>query len=111
MTPMIKATIATLSVMLSVTPAALGEEANAVSESVAARQVTAKVNGMVCDFCARAVVSVFSKEKAVEGVEVDLDNGEIRIALKAGQTISDARVEDLVTKSGYDLVEIIGPQA
>lgn len=68
--------------------------------------VTAKVNGMVCDFCARAVTKVFGKEDAVESVHVDLDNGEIHVTLKAGSELSDERVASLVKTSGYDLVSI-----
>ena len=68
--------------------------------------VTAKVNGMVCDFCARAVTKVFSKEDAVESVNVDLDNGEIHVTLKAGKDLADDTVETLVIKSGYTLVSI-----
>lgn len=68
--------------------------------------ITAKVNGMVCDFCARAVTKVFGKEDAVENVHVDLDKGEIHITLKQGQDLTDDRVGELVKKSGYDLVSI-----
>ena len=68
--------------------------------------VAAKVNGMVCDFCARAVTKVFSKEEAVESVDVDLDNGEIHVTLKAGEDLADDTVETLVIKSGYTLVSI-----
>ena len=68
--------------------------------------VTAKVNGMVCDFCARAVTKVFGKQDAVENVHVDLDNGEIHVTLKPGAEISDEKVADLVKRSGYDLVSI-----
>ena len=77
-------------------------EAGAVSQTM----VTAKVNGMVCDFCARAVTKVFGKEDTVENVHVDLDNGEIHVTLKSGTEMSDAEIEKLVTKSGYDLVSI-----
>jgi len=78
------------------------------SEASAAAQtmVTAKVNGMVCDFCARAVTKVFGKEDAVENVHVDLDKGEIHVTLKSGAALSDDRVGELVKKSGYDLVSV-----
>jgi copper chaperone CopZ len=39
-------------------------------------------------------------------VAVDLDNGAIIVTLEDGAAITDARVEELVTKSGYDLVAI-----
>lgn len=109
---MLKSIIAALAVSLFAAPLAGADEADEpVSEvaAVRANQVIARVNGMVCDFCAQAVISMFGKDEAVETVEVDLDNGEIRVALKEDQDISDERVEDLVTKSGYDLVEIIRP--
>ncbi len=88
-------------------PAAIAQDAPMAESSIAIQtMVTAKVNGMVCDFCARAVTKVFGKEDAVENVHVDLDNGEIHVTLKSGAELSDERVESLVKKSGYDLVSI-----
>ena len=91
---------------LSTSMALAQAEAAAVSEASAQTLVTAKVNGMVCDFCARAVTKVFGKEDAVDSVHVDLDNGEIHVTLKAGSALSDERVASLVKMSGYDLVSI-----
>ena len=76
------------------------------TSATAQTMVTAKVNGMVCDFCARAVTKVFGKEDAVENVHVDLDRGEIHVTLKSGAELSDDRVGELVKKSGYDLVSV-----
>lgn len=73
--------------------------------SAGAPTIVAKVNGLVCDFCAQALKKVFKKEAAVESLNVDLDAGEVRIALKEGQTLSDERVAKLIRKSGYSLVE------
>lgn len=89
------------------TPVAFADQ-DTPSETAAAAKtmVTAKVNGMVCDFCARAVTKVFGKEEAVDTVHVDLDRGEIHVTLKAGADLSDERVSDLVKKSGYDLVSV-----
>lgn len=108
---MLRSLITALCVTGFVMPAAMAEQPATEIQLVETQRVTAKVNGMVCDFCAQAVMSMFGKEDSVDTVEVDLDNGEIRIALKDGADISDERVEDLVTKSGYDLVEIIRPTA
>lgn len=106
---MTKSVLAALAIALLGVPVASAEAPGAVKAGVEASQVTAKVNGMVCDFCAQAVTSVFGKEDAVDTVDVDLDSGEIRIGLKVGLDITDQRVEELVTKSGYDLVEIVRP--
>jgi len=67
--------------------------------------IVAKVNGLVCDFCAQALKKVFKKEEAVASLNVDLDSGEVRIGLKAGQNLSNERVAKLIRKSGYSLVE------
>jgi len=74
--------------------------------AASAQTVTAKVNGLVCDFCAQAVRKVFKKQDAVESVNVDLDNGEIVLGLKAGATMDDQTIEKLIRKSGYSLVSI-----
>lgn len=66
--------------------------------------IVAKVNGMVCDFCAQALKKVFKKEAAVEDLSVDLDASEVTITLKSGQTLSDDKVETLIRKSGYAFV-------
>ncbi|MEO1643027.1 MAG: heavy-metal-associated domain-containing protein [Pseudomonadota bacterium] len=86
-------------------PAALAQDA-ATETAASQTLVTAKVNGMVCDFCARAVTKVFGKEEAVDNVHVDLDKGEIHVRLKGGEDMSDDRIGELVKKSGYDLVSI-----
>lgn len=78
-------------------------------ETVAAAEatmVTVSVKGMVCDFCARAVTKVFGQNEAVDGVHVDLDNGEIHVGLKPGMSLSDDEIETLVRKSGYALVSV-----
>lgn len=68
--------------------------------------LTVNVKGMVCDFCARAVTKVFGKNDAVENVHVDLDNGEIHVGLKPGESLTDDEVETLVKKSGYAMVSV-----
>jgi len=84
--------------------AAQAEQAEAVTAETT--MLTANVKGMVCDFCARAVTKVFGKNDAVENVHVDLDNGEIHVTLKPGQSLTDDEVETLVKKSGYALVSV-----
>jgi copper chaperone CopZ len=88
--------------------AAQTSPAPAQAETVQAtgEQVTAKVNGLVCDFCAVALIKTFGREDAVHHVDVDLDASEVRIAMKPGQTLDDARIRDLIRRSGYALVGI-----
>jgi copper chaperone CopZ len=102
---LIKLALAATSIAFAA-PAAMAQDAPSDSAISAQTLITAKVNGMVCDFCARAVTKVFGKQDAVENVHVDLDNGEIHVTLQPGAEISDEKVADLVRKSGYDLVSI-----
>lgn len=65
--------------------------------------VNVKVDGLVCDFCARALEKVFGKRDDVEGIKVDLDNGLVTVAMKPGQTMDGATLTKLITDSGYNV--------
>ena len=68
--------------------------------------INIKVNGLVCDFCARALEKVFGKRDDVNGISVDLDSGLVVVDMKAGQTIDDETLTALITDSGYNVREI-----
>ena len=68
--------------------------------------VNVEVNGMVCDFCARALEKVFSKKQEVAAIDVDLENGKISINFNDGANLEDSTIQKLVTNSGYDVVQI-----
>lgn len=65
-----------------------------------------KVNGLVCDFCARALEKVFGKRDEVSGIDVDLDNALVKVALELGQTIDDETLTRLINDSGYNVTAI-----
>ena len=65
-----------------------------------------KVNGLVCDFCARALEKIFGKRSEVAGIEVDLDRGKVTIALKPGETIQEKTLKKLINNSGYNMVSV-----
>lgn len=65
--------------------------------------VQVKVNGLVCDFCARALEKVFSKREEVDHIRVNLAEGKVTVAMKPGSTMDDATVKELITNSGYDV--------
>ena len=67
---------------------------------------TVNVKGMVCDFCARAIESVFGKHDEVRDVIVDLKNGKIVINFNEGKILEVKKITKLITDSGYDLVNI-----
>lgn len=70
------------------------------------QMVTVKVNGLVCDFCARSIEAMLTKRRDVERVHVDLDKGEVHIGLRAESTLDDGTLRKLVTDSGYAVTAI-----
>ena len=68
--------------------------------------ITIHVKGLVCDFCARSVEKTFGKNKAIESILVDLDNGIISLNLKVDASVSDEEIANLVESSGYALESI-----
>lgn len=68
--------------------------------------INVKVDGLVCDFCARALEKVFGKRDDVQDIKVDLDNASVVVAMKPDQTIDDDTLTQLITDSGYNVRDI-----
>ena len=64
------------------------------------------VNGLVCDFCAQALEKIFSKQEAVSEIDVNLDTKVITINYVDGGSLDDETITQLITDSGYNVVEI-----
>lgn len=79
-----------------------------IAEALAAggALVTAEVNGMVCDFCATAMTRTFGRRDEVAAIHVDLDTKRVQLVIKAGETLTDETIRDLVTRSGYETTAI-----
>ncbi len=82
------------------------ETASGIAGAACADVVKVTVNGMVCDFCARALEKVFGKRGEVSAIEVDLDHSLVSIAMKPGTMMDDALLTRLITDSGYDVGQI-----
>lgn len=65
-----------------------------------------KANGLICDFCARALEKMFGQRDDVAGIDVDLDKGTVTVAMKPGQTLDDETLKQLITDSGYNVTDI-----
>ena len=74
--------------------------------SVANADVVVKVNGLVCDFCARALEKTFKKTGKVSGVSVDLTAKEVRLKFNEGANLDDTIVRKLVKDAGYAVVSL-----
>jgi len=74
-----------------------------VSTAAFAETITTTVNGMVCAFCATGIEKTFRKQPEVATVHVDLPKKVVTITTKPGKTLSDAKIKEVVTYSGYTM--------
>ena len=78
-----------------------------LSASAFAETITTTVNGMVCAFCATGIEKTFRKQPEVATVKVDLPKKLVTITTKPGKTLSDAKIKQVVTFSGYAMGKIV----
>ena len=81
-----------------------------LSGSACAETITTNVNGMVCAFCATGIEKTFRKQPEVATVKVDLPKKRVVITTKPGKTLSDAKIKEVVTYSGYSMGKIVRAQ-
>ncbi len=70
------------------------------------KHVIVTINGLVCDFCARAMEKVFLKKEPVSGVKIDLTAKTVTIDLKRNAVLSDDEIKSGVLDAGYNVVDI-----
>ena len=78
-----------------------------LSGSAFAETIKTTVNGMVCAFCATGIEKTFRKQSEVATVKVDLPTKVVTITTKPGKTLSDAKIKEVVTYSGYTMGNIV----
>lgn len=76
------------------------------SQAASAETILAKVNGLVCAFCATGIEKTFKAESAVNAVHVDLESKLVTINTKPDQKMDDATITKLITDAGYTVVGI-----
>lgn len=83
----------------------------ALSGAAHAETIKAKVNGMVCAFCATGIEKSFTALPEVGHVKVDLEQKLVTINTKQGQTLDDAHVEKVIRDAGYTITGIVREKA
>lgn len=61
------------------------------------------VNGLVCDFCARALEKTFAKQSEVKGIDVNLKTKIVTVNFNDGQTLNNDTLTQIITDSGYNV--------
>lgn len=95
-----KFTLALVITLLALSTFAQADTASAKGD------VEVSVNGLVCDFCARALEKVFGNESAVKNIDVNLDTKIITINFNDEQTLNDEKLTQLITDAGYNVERI-----
>lgn len=78
-----------------------------LSGSACAETITTTVSGMVCAFCATGIEKTFRKQPEVATVKVDLPTKRVTITTKPGKTLSNEKIKEVVTYSGYKMGKIV----
>jgi copper chaperone CopZ len=78
-----------------------------LASSAWAETITTTVHGMVCAFCATGIEKTFRRQPEVATVKVDLPQKRVVITTKPGRTLSDDKIKEVVTYSGYKMGEIV----
>ncbi len=73
--------------------------------------IVAKVLGVVCEFCTKAMNKTFGKRDDVAAVYVDLDAKTLNLVMAPGKTFDDKTLRELVKKSGYKVETIARGEA
>ena len=68
--------------------------------------VYAYVNGLVCDFCARALEKTIGKHDAVKSINVDLNEKVITINFNENKMLKNSVIEQLIADAGYSVRKI-----
>ncbi len=72
-----------------------------------AHDVTVKVNGMVCDFCAQSITKLFMEHTEVDKVNINLDSKEVTLDFKPGASLPSEEISKVIDFAGYEVEDIV----
>ena len=78
-----------------------------LAEQEKGAEVTVILNGLVCDFCARAIEKTLAKQPEIADMNIDLTDKELTIIMNPGQNLSDKELTELVQNAGYGVDEVV----
>lgn len=63
--------------------------------------LTVKVEGMTCESCAATVAANLKKNPNVEGTDIDVAKGLVKVHVAKGKTVSGKAIRKVIEHSGY----------
>ena len=74
--------------------------------ALAARSITAQVNGLVCAFCTAAIEKRLKSLDGAKAVYVNLSRKLVAVELADGKDLAPERIAAEIKEVGYDVVSI-----
>ena len=65
-----------------------------------------RVNGMVCDFCARGIERTFKKDKSVQKIDVDLTRGKVLVMYAQSATVNFEDIKQKILSNGQNATDL-----
>ena len=80
--------------------------AASTTSALAARSITAQVNGLVCAFCTAAIEKRLKALDGAKAVHVNLSRKLVAVELADGKDVSPEKIAAEIKEVGYDVVSI-----
>jgi len=77
--------------------------------NISAQQITIRVDGASCPFCAFGLEKRLGQIEGVAHVRIEMKTGEAIVTLKPGATVSEQALRQAVEEAGFTPREIILP--
>ena len=68
----------------------------------AGEEITIRVKGMVCAFCAQGIEKNFKAQPEVDKVQVSLENKFVKLIFKDGKKMTNEKIREILKDAGYD---------
>ncbi len=62
-----------------------------------------RVDGLACPFCAYGIEKKLKKTEGVESIDIDVNNGVVRVNVAEGVTLTEAQMAKLINDAGFTL--------
>ena len=73
---------------------------------VQAKDITIKVNGMVCSMCAQGITKNLKRNDSIKDVHVDLDKKIVKVTTEGDKDVLDQELTKHISEAGYNVAGI-----
>ncbi len=74
-----------------------------VAAFAAGTEYQLRVDGLACPYCAYGIEKKLKKTEGVEKIDIDINNGVVRVNVAEGVTLTEAQMAKLINDAGFTL--------